>query len=174
MLPQELISRTERAQVVARVRQVRGVAILHRPVEELAPPFWSSLHHRKIVGREGHRRETAEELVGIPYLLSIDARLPSLRADLHLDSAHTARQLEPADDQRAVLRAEPHQLRKLLRPQRPQRAEQVAGLEEIRLPLPVLSEQHGGVRRNMDALSFEVPEGTRLDVEEKHQEALTP
>jgi hypothetical protein len=30
------------------------------------------------------------------------------------------------------------------------------------------------VRRDMDALRFEVAEGARLDVEEKHQEALTP
>src|SRR3984893_16673734 len=51
VLSEELVARWERPLVVAGVRQMRGVAVLHRPVEEAAPPFRAPFDDREVIGR---------------------------------------------------------------------------------------------------------------------------
>src|SRR5207244_11269944 len=61
-------------------------------------------------------------------------------------------QLYSAADLRRPFAAAANQLDQSLRAQGPQRGEQVASLEEVGLSLAVRAEQHGSVRRKLDAL----------------------
>src|SRR5947209_5664811 len=38
MLPQELVPRSQRAQIISRIGQMRRMPVLHGPIEQLAPP----------------------------------------------------------------------------------------------------------------------------------------
>src|SRR2546429_3934417 len=149
---------------------MRRMPVLRRAIEQLAPALRAAFHDREIVGREGHGGETAEELVRVAHRLAVDPGGPPFPPHLHLDFPHAARKLESAAHERRLLAADAHELRELLRPQRPQRAEQVAGLEEIGLPLAVRPEQDRRAPSEFDPRLAEVAERARADVEEKHLE----
>src|SRR5438132_8050309 len=147
---------------------MRRMPVLRRAIEQLAPALRAAFYDREIVGREGHGGETAEELVRVAHRLAVDPGGPPFPPHLHLDFPHAARKLESAAHERRLLAADAHELRELLRPQRPQRAEQVAGLEEIGLPLAIRPEQDRRAPSEFDPGLAEVAERARADVEEKH------
>src|SRR6266478_4977436 len=167
-LSEDLVARSERPLVVAGVCQMGGVAVLHRPVEEAAPPLRASFDDREVIGRERDGGQASEELVRIAHRLAVDAGGAALAPDFDLHFAHPGRQIELPRHQRGALAADAHQLRQLVRAQRAQAAEQIAGLQEVRLALPVRSEEDGGVARERDALLDEVAEVAGLDLEKKH------
>ncbi len=76
-------------------------AVEHRAVEEGAPPVGPALHHREVVGREGHHRDAAEVVVERAGGLSVDEGRPHRAAvggqgQLHRDLALGALQHEAA------------------------------------------------------------------------------
>src|ERR1700682_4030918 len=145
-----------------------GVAVLHRPVEEATTPFRAPFDDREVIGRERDGGEAPEELVRIAHRLAVDAGVAAVAPDFDLHFAHPGGQIELPRHQRGALTADAHQLRELVRAQGPQAAEQVAGLQEVRLALPVRSEEDGGMARERDALLDEVAEVASLDLEKKH------
>src|SRR6266550_498025 len=173
LAPQQLIARAQRPQIRARVGEVGRMAVLRRAVEKLAPPFGSSLDDQDVVGREGDGGEPAKELVGIADCLAVHAGVAPFPSDFDLDFAHATRQLEASSHQRRLVAPDPDQLGELLRPQRPQRAEEMASFEEVRLSLAVRAEQHGRVPPEPDARIGEIAERARVDVEKKHVERIS-
>ena len=166
-LAQQLVARAERAQVIAGVGQVGRVPVLDGPVEQPPPPLGPSLHERQVVRREADHCQAAEQLVGIAHRFAVHSRRSTAVRHRHLDLAHSSWQLEPPRD-RGLLPSETHQLGEPLRAKRAQRAEQVAGLEEVGLPLPVRAEQHGRVRRKLHALIGQIAKRPSRYVKKKH------
>ena len=136
--------------------------MLYGSIEKAPPPIRRAFDEPQIVWREGDDRDPAKKLVRIAHRFAIEARRPAAVADRHLDLA-LARVDRERSAQMRLFCVDAHQLGELLRPQGAERAEEVASLEEVRLALPVRSEQHRGVRAERDALGREVPEVARLD-----------
>src|SRR5438270_2578346 len=118
-LAEEVIARAQRAQIIARVGEMIGMAVLHGAVEELPPPFRPGLDDGEIVGREGDGGEAAEELVRIAHALAVEPRATAARPQVDLHLARPAGKLKLPADARRLLSAA-HQLDELLRSQRPQ------------------------------------------------------
>jgi hypothetical protein len=160
--PQELVSRLQRAQVIARVGEMRRHLVLHRAVEEPAPAVGRSLHQPQIIGREGHHRDAAEEVVRIAHGLAVEPGSASSVPDRHLDLPFARVDCEAGADER-LGSSEPHQLGELLRTERTQRADEIAGLQEIRLALAVRAEEHGRGGSERYPVVREVAEVARSD-----------
>jgi len=91
---------------------MRGMPVLGRAIEQLAPALGASLHDREIVGHERHGGETAESSSGSR------TGLPSTRAErlpfpLPPRPPHASSKLEPAAHERGLVAADAHHLGEL-------------------------------------------------------------
>jgi len=143
--PQRSVPGPQRSDVIARLPQHGRPPVERRAVQEPPPPFRATLHEQEVVRREGDRRQPLEVVVEAVLRLAVQRGGPGPVGDPDGQRPLATRPLEAARHLRP-LGAEADELLQAGGAQRLEGREEGQRLEQVRLPLPVLSHEHGGPR----------------------------
>ena len=166
----------EGADVVARLAEHRGPAVERRPIEEPPATVGPALHDEQVVRREADRGEPLEVLL---EARPAPSGFPSRNAVRPPASTRTSTRRSPPGPSKspatvAPRGAEADELGEPDGPERLQRGEEEDRLEEVRLSLAVLADEHGRPRRRRELDRGEVPEVLEVEGEEPHRSRCRP
>jgi hypothetical protein len=139
---QQLIAALECADIRRERRRKRGIEVLEDAVDERAPQLGRAASELQIAGMKQHglhgcqvRRARARPLAVELHLACSAARQPHAHDARHALAVHLGREL-------GVRRAALHHVRRGRTAEAAQAAEIVDRLEQVRLALPVVAEEH--------------------------------
>lgn len=122
--------------VILRLAEIFGRALEDRAIQERASLRWCPAGDGQVLRREQDDLKAAEVARGRPDCLSVKTNLTSTRRERQLVGPHRAVSLD-GGGQACFGSPELEELGQPARAERPQRADDVDRLEEVRLPLPV-------------------------------------